>query len=136
MALVKRGEIGQWNSNQQLLCLPCGAGDLTGKEGYFVKMNAGLVVICAQGELPIGVLTKGGASGSNVTVCVFGRVLAVADEIAAVGAIVQVSATGKFEAVTNGKYAAAMVLQAAGADGDIVWINFIGVPVNFTTHFV
>jgi hypothetical protein len=136
MSTVKRGEIGQWNSNQTLICVPCGAASLVNKEGFFVKMAGGLCVICdAQGELPFGILVKGGVSGENVTVCVMGRCLAVADEIAAVGALVMVSATGKFEAVINGKYLAGQVLGAASADGDIVWINYIGVPVNFTTHF-
>ncbi len=46
--------------------------DLTGKEGYFVKDDtSGINVTAAITDVPIGVVTKGGATRSDV--CIFGE---------------------------------------------------------------
>jgi hypothetical protein len=133
MSLTTLGKLGARISTNQLITGTVGAGSLVGKEGYFVKVDTGLIVICGQGELAVGVLTKGAAVGGTCEICVFGRVQVVADEAAAVGALIQASATAKFEALAHTKYCLGRVLEAAAADGDLCYVELC-VPWLYNTH--
>lgn len=98
--------------------------DLTGKEGYAVKLSAGAWVLCdTQGEKGY-VLIAGAASGKPVSVAVSSGIrgpAVVNSALATIGSYLTPAATtGKWEVAASGDVATAMTLTTSAADGDVV----------------
>ena len=103
---------------------PAGAG-LTEKAGYFVKLSAGTVVLCAAAtDIPIGVLQADAAEGINVDVVAFGPSKVIADGVIAEGAQIGTSADGQAGAKVAGTdtthYVCGVAVEAAAAAGNVI----------------
>ena len=95
-----------WDKEMITVTLPT-ATDLSGKQYYFVKLSAGLVVICAAAtDIPIGVLQNKPLGTSTqhaqATVCIFGITKVNSDAALSQDAWIGTSADGQADAKTIG----------------------------------
>lgn len=100
------------------------ATDLTNYDGYLVKMDSGLALCNAATDVAIGVLTKGGATRSDV--CIFGKTVAKLGGTVTANQMVTAT-TGGVALATTGTGARREVAMAleAGVSGDFVDVLFI-----------
>lgn len=105
-------------NSEPLVGIEAGA-NLTGKEGYYVKLSNGKAFLCdTLGEQPFGVLAVGGASGTTVSVAVMHRAKVVAGAaLSTIGTKLMTSAAGKAVAATSGKFITGVSLEVATGDG-------------------
>lgn len=90
------------------------AADLSAKQFCFVKIDAsGLVAVCGNGELALGVLQNNPVAGEAADVMVEGVTKVVCSASLAAGAVVGSNASGLAEAPATGEYGLG-VLAAAG----------------------
>ena len=119
------------SNNQTLEAFTAGA-DLSAVQHHFMKLSAADTVTLAGslGDLNVaGVLVNNPQSGEAATVCMNGMVPVVCGSSIAVNALITVSASGR--AITSApasgtsQMVVGRVLEASGADGDIVtaWVH-------------
>ena len=113
-------------SNDTLKITLVASGDLSAQQYKFVKMSAdNTCVICAAAtDVPIGVLQNTPTSGKEASVTVIGGTKLVASAAIAAGVKIGTNNAGKADAKVAGtdttEYTVGAVIQASGADGDIL----------------
>lgn len=102
----------------------CGAGDLTGKEGYWVKPGAAGWVLAGLGERGWP-LVIGGAAGQAIAIATIGSIVKqVAGVAIAIGANVKCDANGK----------TAVAVASAVASTAVTGSNVLGVALSATAN--
>ncbi len=107
------------------ITLPAGA-DLSAKQYYFVKINTSAQAVLCSGatDKPIGVLQNAPTSGQAAEITVVGGTKIVASASLDEGVAIGTTAAGKAGAKTVGtdttNYIVGNVIQAAGADLDVL----------------
>jgi len=105
--------------------------DLSAKQFHFVKLSAAQTVVAcsATTDIPIGILqNKPDAAGKGAVVCMGGTSkLAAGGALATAGTIVATKADGRAQAAVATQYPAAMTVDTAGADGDLIEV-IVGAP--------
>jgi hypothetical protein len=103
--------------------------DLTEKDGYLVKLDAGLALAGAATDAVVGVVVKGGATRSDI--CIFGRcAVRLGGTVTVLQAIT--ATTGGVGLVSAGSGNRVEIGRAleGGVSGDLVEVMFTGsVPV-------
>jgi hypothetical protein len=97
--------------------------DLTGYDGYWVVYDTSGMALCSGiTDKAVGVLTKGGATESEV--CILGECQAIANEAIGAGKFLSPASTGKtaLTASTAKECALALDAVASGAFGPI-WVT-------------
>lgn len=97
------------------------SADLSAKQFYGVKFGASGIALCATaGEVCDGVLQDKPESGDVGNVMISGITKAVAGAAVTKGALVAVTAAGKFVTATATDYSVGRAMEAASADGDLI----------------
>lgn len=102
--------------------------DLSAKDGYVVEFSTdGVNVTDAKTDRAVGVITRGGASGANSDVCIFGEVKAILGGTVVAGQHVTPNTDGTV-VVTGASSQDFGIALEGGVAGDWVSIFVIGAP--------
>ena len=98
--------------------------DLTGKEGYAVKYDTSGIALCsAITDQAIGIITRGGATESDV--CIYGECVALAGATITAGKHVIPHTDGTVKNTASSSQEFALCLES-GVAGDLVQIVVLG----------
>lgn len=113
-------------SNGTLKVTLIAGGDLSAKQYFFVKMSADNTCVIVNGatDVPIGVLQNAPGTGGEASVTVIGGTKIVSSASIAAGIKIGTNNAGKADAKVAGtdttEYTVGQVLQAAGADNELL----------------
>jgi len=99
------------------------AADLSAKQFFCVKFTSTGVNLAGTGEAIDGILQDKPVSGQPADVMVTGVSKIVASAALAKGALVSCDAAGKAKAAATTEYIIGRLLEASGADGDVVSVS-------------
>jgi hypothetical protein len=106
--------------------------DLSAKQYHFVKLSAAQTVVAcsATTDIPVGILQNAPTSGKAAVVAMSGTSkLAAGGALATAGTIVATKADGRAQAAVATQYPAAMTIDTAGADGDLIEVTVGAITV-------